>query len=357
MNILHPKVNSIFNTFIKEDIIELSEYGNGHINNTYLIKTNHNHRFILQEVNSKVFNINNLIDNYDNLIKLLGHHNNSRIIPEYLINDRGSTHSIDNEGKCWRLCKYIADSITYDISPSVDITEKAGHAMGKFQLRLNTLNTKLFADTIIGFHDPSNRMNSFDLSLKNTEKKLIDTALQEINFVIENKWIADRVSSLLISKKLPQRITHNDPKLENILFTKNRSNTYIIDLDTIMKGSIIFDFGDMVRSITSLSSEDENDLSKVKFDLDHFEALARGYLCEIKSDLEIAEKENILSGIYCIVFIQGVRFLTDYLNGNKYYKVSNENQNLQRCRTQFTLLAKIMANENSVKQILTSFLK
>ena len=347
--------NKILNRFFKEgEIIDIEEYGNGHINNTYLVSTNEN-KFILQQVNNKVFNIDNLVHNYSYLIETASKQDLSgKLFPRFIVDMSGIIHFIDTDGTAWRLNEFIENSSSYAISPDTIITKKAGRAMGKFQLFLSKLNADEFKDTIPDFHNPLRRLKEFEDTLIVADPILQETAKPEVTFATKNKRIALKMSDILKSNQLPVRVTHNDTKLDNILFDNTNDHVYVIDLDTTMKGSLLFDFGDMVRSITSLAKEDEKDLSKISFRLDHFEAICNGYLTELKSIITPAEKDNILLGALSIIYVQGLRFLTDYLSGNKYYKVDYPNHNLIRSRTQFHLLKDIIINKEKADAIIHS---
>ena len=349
--------NNITNIFFSDcTVTDIVEYGNGHINNTFLISTSKG-RYILQQVNNKVFNIPNLVDNYEYLIKTACKQEVSgKLFPQFININHDSTHYIDIDGTAWRLNEFIENSSAYAISPNIKITEEAGRAMGKFQLFLTKLNADIFKDTIPDFHNPLQRLNEFEEALKITSKNNRKTADNEIKFALNNRNIALNISSLLESNTLPVRITHNDTKLDNLLFDTLNNHVYVIDLDTVMKGSILFDFGDMVRSITSLAKEDEKDLNKIYFHLDHFEALSRGYFSEIKSIITPTEKYNILAGSLSIIYVQGLRFLTDYLTDNKYYKINYASHNLVRARTQFKLLEAILMNKEKAENIIQASL-
>lgn len=331
------------------EIIDIARYGNGFINDTYLVSTDKK-KFILQKVNSKIFNINNLVHNYKHLIRAVSeHHALGKFFPIFLPDNSGAIHYIDADSSAWRVADFCENYSTYQISPDTSITERAGNAMGEFQLFLTKLNPKDFKDTIPDFHNPGRRMNEFEVALKNTNSELKRAAETEINFAIENQSIAAEMSDILKRNMLPKRITHNDTKLENFLFDKNTNNTYVIDLDTIMMGSLLFDFGDMVRSISSLAKEDEDDITKVTFSMKHFEALCRGYLTPLKTVITQIEKEQLLLGTLSIIYVQGIRFLADYVSGSTYYKANYPTHNLIRCRTQFKLLGEIIYKYKEVE--------
>ena len=342
-------LNNYFNI---NEIISIVSYGNGHINDTYLVTTR-TEKFILQKVNGNVFIINNLIHNYD-YIESSFEKNQARnqLFPKFKKNNDRVIHSFDSLGNAWRVVYFIEDCPYYPISPNIEVSEIAGMTMGRFQLFLEEQDPDLFKDTISNFHNPKHRISEFYRVLQSAENEVKQVASKDISFAIENSNIADHMSSLLDSNTLPIRVTHNDTKLDNILFDIKNNQNYVIDLDTVMKGSILFDFGDMVRSITSLANEDEKDLSNVNFNIDHFRALCNGYFSEVKKIITKPEADNILAGIKCIIYIQGIRFLTDYLAGNTYYKVDYSTHNLVRCRTQFRLLMDILDNSKEVSEII-----
>ena len=340
------------NYFNINEIINIIRYGNGHINDTYLVTTK-TEKFILQKVNGEIFNINNLIHNY-NYIESYFEKDQARdqLFPKFKKNNDNSIHSFDSLGNAWRVVYFIEDCPNHPISPDIGVSEKAGKTMGRFQLFLEELDPDLFKDTISNFHNPKHRISEFYKALQSAGNEVKQVASKDITFAIENRNIADHISCLLDSNTLPIRVTHNDTKLDNILFDVKNNQNYVIDLDTVMNGSILFDFGDMVRSITSLANEDEKDLSNVNFNIDHFKALCNGYFSEVKKIITKSEADNILAGIKCIIYIQGIRFLTDYLAGNTYYKVDYSTHNLVRCRTQFKLLKDILDNSNEVSEII-----
>jgi len=345
----------IFRNFIdNENIVSIKEYGDGHINDTYLVTTDSS-QYILQRVNQEVFNITNLTNNYKQLfISYKTLDESIKHFPDLCKNKDGELHILDSMGSAWRVAEFLDNINAFSISPDIVTSTLAGKAMGRFQNFLNRLDTDSFIDTIPDFHNPHKRFSSFEKSLDNSESALISAAKPEVDFALNNRYITDNMSNIISNNILPVRITHNDPKLENILFKSDKSDAYIIDLDTIMKGTLIFDFGDMVRSITSLAKEDEKDLAKVKFNFDHFRALAGGYFSELTNTISKSEKENIYNGILSVIYVQGIRFLGDFLEGNNYYKVQYPEHNLVRCRTQFKLLKEIIEMETEIKSFLRS---
>ena len=345
---MNPTLSEISGKFIgNQKIIDIAEYGNGHINKTYLITAEHG-KYILQKVNSLVFNTGNLEKNYENLVGYTESKGlTGKFFPTFHRSVDGNIHERDLDDNLWRVMSFINKSHSFQISPNPDLSQQAGVAMARFQHMLNQLPSNLFYPTIDNFHNPNNRINDFKDTIKNQGTERYKEAKEEINYAVEHYSIADIISEALAAGSLPNRITHNDTKLENILFVDS-NEPLVIDLDTVMPGSVIFDFGDMVRSITGISKEDERNLSKVRFNTEHFESLSRGYLTTIKDDLSADEKELMYPGIICIIYIQGIRFLTDFLAGDIYYNTNYTNHNLIRCRTQFHLLKQIMDKKDKV---------
>jgi Ser/Thr protein kinase RdoA (MazF antagonist) len=245
---------------------------------------------------------------------------------------------------------FLSGSKSYDITNDTSISFAAAEAFGKFQLFLNTLDAGSFKDTIPQFHHPANRMKQYELSLINASADLLQKAAPEIEQVRKLRSVEMEITRLLNSEKLPRRLSHYDTKLNNVIF--HNGQPYVIDLDTVMQGTVLFDFGVMVRTFTSPAAEDEPDIEKTVFRMEHFEALAKGYLGVLSDGLEKIEKQNLLLGAKAIIFEQILRFLADFLNGNIYYKTAYPEHNLVRCRTQLKLLDEIVKNDKQANEII-----
>jgi len=327
-------------------------FGSGHINNTYRVVTE-SQDYILQRVNKNVFLTKELVANYEVLaggVKKYHEENRTKITPELLKTLDGKYHHIDKEEAAWRLVEFIPNSVSYDISPDPAISYDVARAVGRYQLFLNTIKPNLIQDTIPNFHDLEGRLLAFRNACDTCEKQLFKNAEREIEKSKDFAFISGNLTRLL--KNLPLRVTHNDTKLNNIIF--DGSNWLVIDLDTVMKGYVMFDFGDMVRTYTSPANEDEQDLKKVIFRTEHFETLTRGYLDVLKQDLNQQEKESLLPGALYIIYEQALRFLTDYLLGGVYYKTNYPEHNLVRARTQLKLLSYLLDNEKELTRIVNS---
>lgn len=329
-------------------------FGKGHINDTYLVETS-SQKFILQRVNKKVFLTSKLVSNYELLVPAVEEFQlkfGVKITPDIYKTKNGTHHCFDNENNAWRLVEFIPEADSYDISPDPDISYMAAKAMGNYQVFLNSIDPQKPCDTIKGFHNLPSRMEVFNQTLNNCDNSLLRAAEKEIQRTKDLYYIEKESSKVI--PQLPLRVTHNDTKLNNILFKDG--SCMIIDLDTVMKGFVMFDYGDMVRTFTSPALEDERDLAATQFRIDHFEALTRGYLESLINELTDVEKETLLFGAFYIIYEQVLRFLTDFLKGNVYYKVAFPEHNLLRTRTQLKLLESIVTHKTELNSIISRYL-
>lgn len=325
-------------------------FGNGHINDTYLVESTSG-EFILQRVNKNVFRTEALVENYQLLVNSTNSYQKEtgkKITPQVYKTVEGNYHHIDKEGFAWRLVEFIPNAYSYEICPEPSIAYKAAKAIGEYQLFLNTLDPSLFQDTIVGFHNLPKRFEAFQDAVHNADKKLLESSQKEVEESLDLTFLIDETSRAVSS--LPVRINHNDTKLNNVLF--KGEEVLVIDLDTVMPGNVMFDFGDMVRTFTSPALEDEKDISATKFRIEFFEALTKGYLEPLKTNLSELEKESLFAGALYIIYEQVLRFLTDYLLGNVYYKVAYSDHNLVRTRTQLKLLREILKNKLHLQKII-----
>lgn len=349
--------NTLIETVLKQydqtqSVISYKPFGDGHINDTFLVQTNSN-RYILQRVNKKVFRTDALVHNYYlflNILKTYQQEQNVKITPTILKNRSGHFHIVDEAGYAWRLVEFIPGTNSYQISLNTDISFRAAEAMGKFQQFLNTLPAEKFEFTIINYHNPANRLRAFKEAVEKAPANLLNPAKKEIDFSFAQQNIVHEYDA--VAPTLPQRITHNDTKLDNMLFYGE--NVLVIDLDTVMPSTVLFDYGDMVRTFTSPAAEDEKDENKVKFRTNHFKALTKGYLKGLSGSISPIEKNSLLLGARAIIYEQTLRFLTDYLLGNPYYKVKYPDHNLIRTKTQVKLLRAIEENLNSLQKFILS---
>jgi hypothetical protein len=263
----------------------------------------------------------------------------------------GSAWYVDDDGQYWRAYRFIEGAKTFDEVTSERQAFEAARAFGEFQRMLADLPGERLAESIPHFHDTPKRFTDFECAVNADVAGRAKDVRDEIAFAAERRFIA----GLLAEARLPERVTHNDTKLNNVLLDERTGEGIcVIDLDTVMPGLAAYDFGDMVRTMTCPAAEDERDLARVEMRFALFEAVLRGYLAGTGNFLTPAERESLIPGAKVIVFEQGVRFLADHLAGDTYYKVSRAGQNLDRCRTQFKLLESIEEQESEMAGLLKS---
>ncbi|GGI22073.1 phosphotransferase enzyme family protein [Pedobacter mendelii] len=334
--------------------IKIAQIGTGLINRTYLLSTQAEAKqYILQNINTSVFkNPNAIADNLKKIADYL-----FKRYPDYLFIKSISTINgeemalVNNE--YWRMLPYIPNTVSLDVLSEPDQAYEAAKQFGKLCRLLNNFKASALEPTIPGFHDLAFRFDQFTSALNETSKELKAQAKYEIDNALEHKYILDYFKSYSHRADFPDRVIHHDTKISNVLLnSKTFEGICVIDLDTIMPGKFISDLGDMLRTYLCAFSENEIDLNKVKIRLSYFEATVKGYLSEMKNILTDTEKELILfSGRY-IIYMQALRFLTDFLNGNRYYPINYPTQNLDRTKNQFKLLQEISANEKELQSII-----
>lgn len=360
-------IQAIFNSFvIYGDFFTAEPYGNGHINDTYMVRTSQAGRdvkYLFQRINHHIFeNPENLMDN----ISRICHHLQQKLRESK--DSMASSHGLtvipsvtgkpfvkDGDGAYWRCYLFIEDALGYDIIETEKQAFEAAKAFGQYQNLLSTLPGNRLFETIPDFHNTPKRYKYFQEVINKDPFFLVDGVKEEIAFFqsLENEisYFTDRVKSGV----LPERITHNDTKLNNVLLdTQSGEAVCIIDLDTSMPGLAAYDFGDLVRTSTCPSAEDEKDLSKVIFQNNMFEALIHGYMSSAASFLTEEEVKSLVFGAILITYETGLRFLTDYLEGSIYFKSKYAEHNLVRSRTQMTLVKTLLRERESLEKITLS---
>lgn len=321
-----------------------ARYGSGHINETYLLVDTTARQYILQKINSHVFtNPDALMHNIAAVTIYLKNTTTShREVLTLIPTLEGALWHIDAEGEYWRMYQFVSDSIYMNIPDSPEIFRESALAFGRFQQLLADFDASVLNETIPRFHDTANRYKIFHQAIKNDAYRRVKSAEAEIEFALSREEYAPYLKNLLTSGDLLLRVTHNDTKLNNVLFDREtRKALCVIDLDTVMPGLCAHDFGDSIRFGASTAVEDETDLSKVHFSIPLFEAYCSGYLSACGSNLNSAEIETLRDGAKMMTLECGLRFLTDYLMGDTYFSTSRPEHNLHRCRTQFKLVAEM----------------
>ncbi len=323
----------------------------GYINDTYLISDRVAPKYILQRVNHNVFkDIDGLMGNIENALRFLCANDYKKI--ELISTFLGKSYLEDSTG-FWRLMTYLENSTTYNTTTSTKIAFEAGRIIGKFHLLLADADVRNYVETIPQFHSLQLRERQFQVALSTANKERSEVANEAILFT---KEMLKRLKAFNISN-LPVRVCHNDTKFNNVLFSK-KTNTALclIDLDTIMKGYFLYDFGDATRTIVNMAPEDEQELSKITFERDLFESFVNGIAAN-EPFLTQQELDSLHIGTVLMPFLHGIRALTDYLNNDIYYKVTYENQNLDRCLSLFDFTEKAHNQMDYMQKVILKVLK
>lgn len=334
-------------------------FGSGHINDTYLLEgEDPQQKYLLQRINHEVFrNVEGLMQNMHLVTTHLkrklsvakdGHFTTVSIIPTR----QGKLYHQDEKGNYWRVQTFIPNSTTYDTVTTEAQAFEAGYAFGKFQHLLRDIPVVSLKETIPDFHNMAYRFRNFAAAIEKDPLGRKASVMEEIRFALNRKQVMENLYAHVSQGDVPLRITHNDTKFNNVLLDKDTHHAIcIIDLDTVMPGVAWYDFGDSVRTIVNTAEEDEKDLEKIEVNLSLFEAFTKGYLQETSSLLTELEIDQMAFSAHYMTFIMGIRFLTDYLEGDVYYKTKHEHHNLQRCRAQFRLVSQMEAHADEMKKI------
>jgi Ser/Thr protein kinase RdoA (MazF antagonist) len=337
-------------------------YGSGHINDTYVVTHDSRGlpvRFIVQRINSDVFrtpialmeNIGRVTGHLRQRMSAFGDHASDRRILTLVPTHDGSDYHQDAAGNVWRAFIFIEGAHTHDTIKSAAQAYQAARAFGRFQDLLSDLPEPRLHETIPDFHHSRRRFDAFAEAVRSDPFERAAQAEREIEFAFRHEPVVDVLLGLHEAGEIPERVTHNDAKLNNVLMDDESGEAVcVIDLDTVMPGLTLFDFGDMVRSATTPAEEDERDLDNVVMRMPMFEALASGYLASVGSILNQTEKELLPFAGRLITFECGIRFLTDFLVGDSYFKVHRDGHNLDRARTQFKLVDSIVEQEAAMKR-------
>lgn len=332
-----------------ETLVGATRYGSGHINDTYCVlcqpKEGDCKRFILQRMSSAAFpHLDQVMANFQGITehlckKILADGGDVARETLTLVHTKdGKPYYIDSDGELWRMTPFIEGTVCFQKATPAQF-EASAEAFGKFQARLKDYPAETLYETIPHFHDTEDRYAKFEAALAADKAGRAKNVAAEIDFVRSRKADCSVVCQALREGKLPLRVTHNDTKLNNVLFDKRTGEGIcIIDLDTTMPGLSVNDFGDSIRFGANHSAEDEKDLSKVNFDIALYEAYTRGFLKGAGGGLTPEELAYMPWGARLMTLECGIRFLTDYLDGDNYFHTAYPEHNLDRCRTQFKLL-------------------
>jgi len=351
---------------IKGEFLGFEKVVTGHINDSYLIKTSSTDHpgYFLQWINNYIFkDVEGLMNNISAVtshlaVKLAENDNLAFKVLEIIPCSDGNKFYFDSESNYWRLYTYIDKMHVYDVVENTKIAYEGGKAFGIFMSLLADLPANTLTETIPDFHNMEKRLETFYNSLKINPVDRIKSIEAEIEFIKQRTEQMLTIPALIRSGKLPMRITHNDTKFNNILFDSTEHAMCIVDLDTVMPGSILFDFGDAIRTGANTAVEDEKDLSKVDINLPIYEAYTQGFIKSTRHTLTEVEINNLAFSARFMTFIIGLRFLTDFVDGDPYFRTLYPEHNLDRAKVQFRLVEQMERNADKMHEIvLQSFEK
>ena len=347
--------------------LDFSKYVNkkqikiGHINNTYKLYFDLGSkmkRYLLQEINTNVFqNPVELMENIERTTSFLSEKvkdekNAENRCLRVLKTKNNRSYMISSKNRFYRIYYFIENAKTYQKTSDLKLFYNAGRAIGDFQNLLSDFDASSLHETIPNFHNTPYRFETFLRILKKDPCNRAKTCNEEIQFVLGMKDFSNIITSLIEEKKIPLKVTHNDTKLNNIMFDcDTKEELCLVDLDTVMPGSILYDFGDAIRSGCNKAAEDEKDLSKVIFSTELFQAFTEGYLSRVVQSITKIELEHLVDSAILMTFECGMRFLTDHIDGDHYFKIHYEGHNLVRCRTQFHLVKQMLKQKELLEDM------
>ncbi len=331
----------------------------GHINRTYVITLDNGEKRLLQMINVTVFK--KPVELMDNAMRVTDHirkkiveegGNPARETLSVFFTADGNNCFVDSNGEYWRIYNYIDNAFSYDSIENDEIFYTAGAAFGKFQSQLADFPGDTLYDTIPFFHDTYRRFLNLKASAEKDAVNRKADVLPELEFAFAREADTKVIVDLIAKGEIPVRVTHNDTKLNNIMFDKDTNEAVcIVDLDTVMPGSALYDFGDAIRFGASTAAEDEKDLSKVSMDINLYEKYVKGYLSTAGESLNAKEIEYLPFSAKLLTLECGMRFLADYLDGDVYFGTSYPEHNLDRCRTQFKLVADMESKMDEMMRV------
>ncbi|HUU83541.1 MAG TPA: phosphotransferase [Phycisphaerae bacterium] len=339
----------------------------GHINESHLLtcrRSGGTVRLLLQRINDAVFSSPSLV--MENIERVTAHlaqrlhaqgaADVDRRVLTLVPTDEGRPFHCDDAGSCWRIYRFIEGTHARQIVETPGQAEAAARAFGAFQRLLADFPGPRLHETIPGFHDTPKRFAALERAVETDRLNRAAEASAEIEFAFSRRSMASALLDLQGSGEIPERVVHNDAKVSNVLLDDSSGEALCVtDLDTVMPGTVLYDFGDMVRSMTSGAAEDEPNPSGVALRMPLFEALVRGYLDAAGPFLTAAERRHLVPAGKLITLEQGVRFLTDFLDGDTYYKTNRPGHNLDRCRTQLKLVESIVRREARMREFIERY--
>ena len=357
-------MGSDLNFIMKQFLLDskINPYGDGHINNTYLTTSR---EYILQKINTNIFkqphelmeNIYNVTEHLRKKIAEAGGNPDREtltIVPTL----NGDKYYRTENDEYYRVYKFVDETLCYSIAENPKQLYHAARAFGRFQNMLNDFPIDQLHETIPDFHNTRERFNQLLTAIKENRMGRLDSVQEEVNWALSQEYMVDEITNAIKEGTVPLRVTHNDTKINNVLFDKEtEEGLCVIDLDTVMPGSLLYDYGDALRAGAATAAEDEPDLSLMWFDMSAFRQFTKGYLEEMLPVMTDKEIELLPLSAKMLTYECGIRFLADYLNGDTYFKTSREGQNLDRARTQFKICQDIDNKMEEMKSVVKKYSK
>lgn len=345
-------------------IESITPYGGGHINDTFLVKCLDGEEYVLQRINSYVFEHPDEI--MENIIGVTGFiadklkksgRDAARGTLTVVQTKDGMDYFVDNLGEFWRVTVNIQNTTAFDFAESTEMLKKSGAAFGEFQSMLADYPAETLHETIPHFHDTPDRYRQLEQAIKDNKSGRLCNVAEEIEFVKARKADCAALMDLLQEGELPLKVTHNDTKMSNVLIDNTTGEAVcVIDLDTVMPGLTAFDFGDSIRAGATTAAEDEADLSKVHFSMELFKAYTEGFLGAAGKALTETEIRTLPVGAKLMTLEVGMRFLADYINGDVYFKTQYPEHNLVRARNQFHLVKDMESQWDEMMAVVEAYL-
>ena len=359
----YEKLSKVAKEFVNVDMIQdITELKGGHINSTYLIKMPEA-QYILQQINNNVFvspfgmmhNIKQITEHIRKKVIYEGKNPNRCVLN--IVNTIYDQPLCVRDNEYWRCMQYIDNSTAYDHIESPEMFQEVGRVVGEFQNLLEGFHTRILDETIPHFHDTPFRYKHFLNTVKIDPCDRVKDVKPEIDFIKSNRMVYPTIVNWIDNHVIPRRVTHNDTKPSNVLIDDATGKALcLIDLDTVMRGSLLYDYGDALRIGCSTAPEDESDLSKVTIDLNMFEHFTRGFLESIKNTITKEEVQGLFIGFKIITCEIAMRFLDDYIDGDHYFKIAYSDHNLVRARCQIQMVKELDKKEKEIHAIINRIL-
>ena len=349
-------VNLVKSFDIKGKVVEINPFGNGHINKTFHVITDED-EYILQQINSYAFKDVEALMNNIEMVTLYIKKKGFETLDVICTHDNKSYIASENE--YFRLFKFVKNSRSYEsLDGDMNRAEQLGRAFGRFHNALLDLNPKYITQTIVDFHNTPKRFLDFSSAYVASNVKKRAEAYYESEYVLSHGKTYNKITNGLKRNEIKLHVIHNDPKINNILFDKDTNEVRcVVDLDTVMPGSVLYDIGDSFRSLFTGQYEDSRDTTLQRVNFDIFYHYMKAYLVEMKDNLTKTEIELIPYSIYLMTIECGMRFLEDFFKGNVYFHVDYEEHNLVRCRTQLALAEDVLKNMDKLSNIVKDILE